>query len=207
MTRVERVRALKALANQLVTQLAGLFDDMERESAREDRIAAMLADEAVAPEPPQPNPTGPVEPSSPTDLDGIWRLYKVAVDGTGILAAVAFGIFEHETNYGKSKLWREAANPGGIHDSTLFNYDTYVAASNPEEGVVVYEKFPSMRIGVGAHLALLSKERYRGAWGLLLPAQVKAIQVAGYVAGDQAKLDDWVSGVTTLAEQAARERS
>ena len=196
MSFTERIKAAKAKGDALVSSLVSLFADLEAFDAALQKLAG------GALPPPPPESSGPGEPTSPTDGPGIFALYQAAAAGTGIHPVIGFAIWRHETGTGKSRLWREAFNPGGIKDTTLFGYGTYVADPTQEEGVVTYERFPSMRVGVAAHLGVLLKSRYQPAWNQPIDAQAEAIARAGYVAGSEAKVQDWIDGVRKFAHQA-----
>lgn len=152
-----------------------------------------------------PNDPATYTDFGPTDYNAIFEVYKRACEGTGFWPEVAFGIFMWETGRGKRGVpWIKANNPGGIKDTKLFSYGTYTAEPTKKEGIVVYESFPTRRVGLESHLSVLLKDRYLPARGLTMREQVAAIAKAGYIGGTHAEVQEWIKGVTDFTLSAAK---
>lgn len=124
-------------------------------------------------------------------------LYRHATKNTGLHADVLYAIWHHETGHGKSQVWNEANNPGGLKFHPEFpnldhRYGSYVRPG----GGVEYARFPDHATAVAAHVRFLQQKRYRNALNLTPLNQVKAIRDAGYIQADMA--DDWQASVTVL---------
>ena len=128
--------------------------------------------------------------------------FLAVCEGSGLSHLVLLAIWYHETNGGKSALWRDAINPAGIKFATGFFITTpWGKASNGRDA-----RYPNRSIAAAALVLFLRQKRYSKAWGAIDTDQVREIGQAGFVEHGGIEPGNWISGVTRWLEFVRKEK-
>jgi len=140
-----------------------------------------------------PAPKGQPYPGPHPDLRTIHALYVQLSKGTQKDPDAMFSVFLHETAEGKSRLWLQDCNPGGLKYHPGIAILGHVYGRDVGGGAIAYAKFPDPVTGVAAHFKFVSQSRYAMMNGRPAEEQIEALRAAGYI---EAGMDqDWKRSV------------
>lgn len=126
-------------------------------------------------------------------------LFQMVSPGTGYSEAVLYGIWHHETNGGKSRLWRAAMNPAGIkHVPTFFITSAFGRDTNGRDS-----RYPNDAIAAAALVFFLQQTRYAAARDRSDRDAIRAIGEAGFVEHGRNEPANWIARVSVHAAAAA----